>query len=109
MDGGICWQGANNELALEADEARSVDQLESLLDEVATDFAASAINHPTEEIVTGNRGGRDYSFARGAVIVHVATHGMHHRAQCLNMLRQLGVDPLPHSSVIEWTMMADPN
>jgi uncharacterized damage-inducible protein DinB len=94
---------------LEADHPRTVDQLKSMLDEIAADFAASARAHPTDEIVTGSRGGREYSFARGAVIVHVTTHGMHHRAQCLNMLRCLGVDPLPHSSVLEWTMMADSN
>ena len=94
---------------LEADQARSVDELRSLLDEIAADFANSATSHPTDEIVSGSRGGREYSFTRGAVIVHVTTHGMHHRAQCLNMLRHLGVDPLPASSVMEWTMMADPN
>jgi uncharacterized damage-inducible protein DinB len=33
------------------------------------------------------------------------THGMHHRAQCLNMLRRLGVQPLPPSSVAEWTWL----
>ena len=38
----------------------------------------------------------------GGGIAHVVTHGMHHRAQCLNMLRQLGVHPLPPSSVAEW-------
>lgn len=94
---------------LEADQSRSVDELRSLLDEIAADFANSATSHPTDEIVSGSRGGREYSFTRGAVIVHVTTHGMHHRAQCLNMLRHLGVDPLPASSVMEWTMMADPN
>jgi uncharacterized damage-inducible protein DinB len=36
--------------------------------------------------------------------MHVATHGMHHRAQCLNMLRQLGVNPLPPISVLEWIL-----
>jgi uncharacterized damage-inducible protein DinB len=32
---------------------------------------------------------------------------MHHRAQCLNMLRHLGVTPLPASSVTEWTWMGE--
>jgi uncharacterized damage-inducible protein DinB len=32
---------------------------------------------------------------------------MHHRAQCLNMLRKLGVTPLPKSSVAEWTLEGD--
>ena len=38
---------------------------------------------------------------------HTMTHGMHHRAQCLNMLRHLGVSPLPPSSVVEWARMVD--
>jgi uncharacterized damage-inducible protein DinB len=45
--------------------------------------------------------------ACGAILTHATTHGMHHRAQCLNMLRHLGVTPLPQSSVIEWTWTAD--
>ena len=61
--------------------------------------------HPSDELVTGSRG--DRTFARGAVLSHVMTHGMHHRAQCLNMLRHVGVDPVPPSSVLEWIMMAD--
>jgi uncharacterized damage-inducible protein DinB len=39
--------------------------------------------------------------------MQVTTHAMHHRAQCLNMLRHLGVTPLPPSSVAEWTWLAD--
>ena len=40
-------------------------------------------------------------------LTHITTHGTHHRAQCLNMLRQLGVTPLPPSSVAEWTWLGD--
>jgi uncharacterized damage-inducible protein DinB len=40
------------------------------------------------------------------MLVHVTTHGMHHRAQCLNMLRHLAVpgvsDRLPEIDVLEW-------
>jgi uncharacterized damage-inducible protein DinB len=43
---------------------------------------------------------------RGAVLTHVTTHGMHHRAQCVNMLRQLGAD-IPLNSVIEWMLTVD--
>ncbi len=87
---------------------RSPAELLSLLDEIAADLAASVRAHPHDEIVTGSRGGRSYSFVRGGVITHVTTHGMHHRAQCLNMLRRLSVDPLPPVSVVEWMLMVDP-
>jgi len=70
-------------------------------------FEAAARRHPVEGVVKRVREGREHLFSRGAVITHVATHGMHHRAQCLNMLRQLGVKKLPASSVAEWTRLAD--
>ena len=87
---------------------RTPQQLLELLDEISDDLEASAGAHPTDELVTGSRGGRSFTFTRGGVLTHVTTHGMHHRAQCLNMLRQLGVDPLPPSAVVEWILMADP-
>ncbi len=34
-------------------------------------------------------------FTRGTALVHVFAHGVHHRAQALNMLRRLGVADLP--------------
>jgi uncharacterized damage-inducible protein DinB len=85
---------------------RSPDELLALLDEIADDMEASARAHPNDEVVTGERGGRTYSFLRGGVLTHVTTHGMHHRAQCLNMMRQMGVE-FPPSAVVEWIMMVD--
>jgi uncharacterized damage-inducible protein DinB len=41
---------------------------------------------------------------RGAVLTHLLDHGTHHRAQALNILRQLGVQPLPQSSVLQWML-----
>jgi uncharacterized damage-inducible protein DinB len=39
------------------------------------------------------RDGRDYAFPMRDVWLHVVNHGMHHRAQALNMLRRLCVEP----------------
>jgi uncharacterized damage-inducible protein DinB len=39
---------------------------------------------------------------RGTALVHVLTHGVHHRAQCLNMLRRLGVQDLPDIDALDW-------
>jgi len=86
---------------------RTPQQLLELLDEISDDLEASAGAHPADEMVTGSRGGRSFTFTRGGVLTHVTTHGMHHRAQCLNMLRQLGVEPLPPSAVVEWILVAD--
>ena len=38
----------------------------------------------------------------GGAIVHLATHGMHHRAQLLFMLRRLGVEHLPEGDALSW-------
>lgn len=47
-----------------------------------------------------------YTFSKGAVLVHLCTHGSHHRSQCLNMLRRLNIpglsDRLPDPSVADW-------
>jgi uncharacterized damage-inducible protein DinB len=38
----------------------------------------------------------------GAGIVHVITHSMHHRAQVLNMMRQLGMTNLIEGDALTW-------
>jgi uncharacterized damage-inducible protein DinB len=47
--------------------------------------------------------GRTWRFTRATAMAHVLTHGMHHRAQVLNMRRQLGLPPLGYDlDVVEW-------
>jgi len=82
-------------------------QLLQLHDEVATEFITLAKSHPFDQLVKRTREGKEYTFTRGGIITHVATHGMHHRAQCLNMLKHLGLKPLPLSSVVEWIRTTD--
>ena len=48
--------------------------------------------------------GESFRFRRATALAYVTTHGMHHRAQALNMLRQLGVTPLPEIDVIDWEL-----
>jgi uncharacterized damage-inducible protein DinB len=90
---------------LETDgQRRTPPQLRELLDECSREFVAEAHRRPLDATITRRtRDGRTVVMTRGAVLMQVVTHGMHHRAQCLNMLRQLGVTPLPPSSVTEWT------
>jgi uncharacterized damage-inducible protein DinB len=87
---------------------RTVAELMALLEEIGGDLAVVAGAHPLEELVTRERGGKSYTFSRGGILTHVTTHGMHHRAQCLNMMRHLGVSPLPPSSVLEWMIRREP-
>jgi uncharacterized damage-inducible protein DinB len=86
---------------------RTPEQLLVLLEQIADALAAQASAKPLDQLVQRSRGGKTFSFPRAGVLVHVATHGMHHRAQCLNMLRHLGVTPLPPSSVAEWIRVED--
>jgi uncharacterized damage-inducible protein DinB len=88
---------------------RTPGELRALLDGSWGEFAAEARRRPVDEVVERRlRDGRVLRVTRTAVFAHVATHGAHHRAQCLNMLRQLGVKPLPASSVAEWAMTGEP-
>lgn len=82
-------------------------ELLTLLDELAADLHSSAHNHPLDGIVSSTRDGKTRSYSRAAVLTHVTTHGMHHRAQALNMLRRLGVSELPPSTIRQWTLFAD--
>lgn len=68
-----------------AELARRV-QAEQRLNEVWVD---SSDNPPTAK-----------SF--GGVILHIITHNMHHRAQILTMLRQLGLQDLPEGDLLSW-------
>lgn len=90
-------------------QRRTPDQIRALHVESCVELANEASRRPLGEIVTRTlRTGRTVSLTRAEVLTHVTTHGMHHRAQALNMLRRLGVDPLPPSSVTEWTWHAGP-
>lgn len=91
-------------------ERRSLDQLRTLAEEIADAFDAATKLGPHDGVVRPERGGRTFPFSRGGILTHVTTHGVHHRAQCLNMLRQLGVEPekLPNPAVLQWMIHADP-
>ena len=95
---------------LDADgQRRTLEQLRALVDEASAELAAEAWRRPLDEVVTRTtRDGRTLRMTRAAAVAHIATHGMHHRAQCLNMLRHVGVTPLPPSSVAEWSLLGEP-
>ncbi|MEC9374097.1 MAG: DinB family protein, partial [Planctomycetota bacterium] len=63
--------------------------------------------HPLDEVISRTRRGKEEHYTRAAILTHVTTHGMHHRAQIVNMLRHLGVEA-PGVSVTTWTFDADP-
>ncbi|MCE2883256.1 MAG: DinB family protein [Planctomycetaceae bacterium] len=95
--------------SIEDGSRRTPAELLALLDLAAADLAASATRARSRGLSTMlevTLGGTPYCFSLGAMLMHVATHGVHHRAQCLNMLRRLGVqgvsDRLPDIDLLEW-------
>jgi predicted O-methyltransferase YrrM/uncharacterized damage-inducible protein DinB/catechol 2,3-dioxygenase-like lactoylglutathione lyase family enzyme len=92
---------------------RTPAEIRTLLDGAAADLAASTARARQRGLGTQvdiTLGGTPYRFTLGAMLVHVTTHGMHHRAQCLNMLRRLAVpgvsDQLPDLDALEWQLKA---
>lgn len=94
---------------------RSIDDLLELLNDAERDLYAVVKSDPAwlASTVTLDWPSEDppgitktYTFTRGCVIVHLTTHGYHHRAQALNMLRHLNVpgvsDKLPEPSAVDW-------
>jgi uncharacterized damage-inducible protein DinB len=99
--------------SIEDSTLRTVAELIALLDEAAADLDSSAVRarqRGLDTIVDVTFAGTPYRFTLGAMLVHVTTHGMHHRAQCLNMLRRLELpgisDALPDLDVLEWQLRA---
>lgn len=76
------------------------NELEPIVD---AELTAAALSGSPDDVLQAERAGKMYEFVRSHIVVHITTHGVHHRAQCLNMLRRLSVEPLPKSSVMEWT------
>jgi uncharacterized damage-inducible protein DinB len=87
---------------------RDVPDYLMLLDIACAELDEIAFAKPLDAVVARTRDGKATKYTRGGIITHVTTHGMHHRAQALNMLRHLGVGTLPPSSVAEWTRAVDP-
>lgn len=101
--------------SIEGDERRTPAELLELLESAASGLAASAERARTRgfstEFEVTLAGKQPHRFTLGATLVHVATHGMHHRAQCLNMLRHPGVpgvsDRLPEIDPLDWQLNAN--
>lgn len=101
--------GRPQDKRLEDDPQRNILELLDLHAKTHETLAIAAKAKPLTDIAQGERGGRMYTFTRGGVLTHVLTHAMHHRAQCLNMLRQLGDASPPDISVVVWMLTKDTN
>ncbi len=96
-------------------ESHTFAQLIELHDRAAAGFrdlarrvhADGTFNDPMTIELTSEAGQVErYTFTRGTAIVHVLTHGTHHRAQCIWMLHRLRPDMnLPDFDAIESQIM----
>jgi uncharacterized damage-inducible protein DinB len=93
-------------------EGRSIPELTARLDRAAADLSRMARS-------VSQRNGWDEEWldvlddpptrkTYGGAIAHVITHSMHHRAQLLFLLRQLGIRDLPEGDVLSWEQQARP-
>ena len=64
---------------------------EPLRNEPASRIQAAVLSGRFDDTMSRERDDKVLVFTRGGICAHVMTHSMHHRAQCLNMLRHLGV------------------
>lgn len=85
-------------------------ELGELLDEASDDLGAlieQSRGRLGEHVLVRFRDdGPQFTYTRGVALTHALVHGIHHRAQCLNMLRRLNVpgvsDRLPDIDLNEW-------
>jgi uncharacterized damage-inducible protein DinB len=103
----VGWTGVLNEVAdpfahMKDETAHSIEELRAAQSSATLAFQAAVSDGRFDDTMSRERDGKKFVFTRGGICAHVMTHSMHHRAQCLNMLRHLGVEHLPQSSVFEW-------
>jgi uncharacterized damage-inducible protein DinB len=90
----------------DAVEAADVAGLGSLFEAVYADFAEMAVrvrdDGRWDEVYLDVLDEPPQPKSFGSTIAHVITHNMHHRAELLHMLGQLGVPDLPEGDVLGW-------
>jgi uncharacterized damage-inducible protein DinB len=79
-----------------------IDALSALMHETYNEWVDALATLDRSTLVERERDGARWTISRAEMITHVFTHAAHHRAQCINMLRRLGVDPLPTGGLAKW-------
>jgi uncharacterized damage-inducible protein DinB len=86
--------------------AETIPRLIERLDAVAAEFAAVSRRLQAErrldDIFYDTVESPPIEKTFGGAIVHTITHSMHHRAQVLNMMRQLGIKDLIEGDALSW-------
>lgn len=87
---------------------QTVDEMLQRLTTIAKDFAGFALkmerDRSEDELIVHPRNGNRRT--AGGVVAHIITHGMHHRAQVLFILEQLGVEDILEGDALGWESAA---
>jgi uncharacterized damage-inducible protein DinB len=90
---------------------RTIDELLAILDAAAREWTEilPRLRAQASEVreVTFPDGG-PFRFSVAAIIIHVTNHGMHHRAQCMNMLKRAGHPINADLDELEWQVAGEP-
>lgn len=81
------------------------DQASADFDKVVAEVCASGAINDVREWKFGDE---TYTFGVAAAILHLTNHSMHHRAQCMNMLRHLGHPVNADLDELEWQIAGEP-
>jgi uncharacterized damage-inducible protein DinB len=104
-----CWHdlmAARPQRAITTTPPDSIPSLITRLDTVAAQLLTLAQSieqhHRVDDYFTDTLDTTPRHKPFGAALVHLATHAMHHRAQCLHILRRLGLKNLPEGDALTW-------
>lgn len=92
-------------------QRRTVDELLAILVRTArewSDLLPRLRPRLAETIEVSFSGEGPFRFTIAAVIIHVTNHGMHHRAQCMNMLKRAGHPIDADLDELEWQAAGEP-
>lgn len=89
---------------------RTPSGLLALNAQACDDFAlvVRSVRPALAEVRDWTLGGRVERFNVAAAIIHVTNHGMHHRAQCMNMLKRLGRPVNADLDELQWQVAGEP-
>ncbi len=91
-----------------ASAEQSLEHLLTRLGHVTVEFAdvsrrVQREGREDEMIVFGDQGAK---LSYGGIVAHTITHSMHHRAQALYMMKQIGVEIVGEGDVLTWEEQA---
>ena len=86
----------------------SIHQLREITNTTYDSWADAIQRLDRTTILVHLRDGKRETMGRAEILAHVFTHAAHHRAQAINMLRQLAVNPLPTGGLARWVSLNHP-